>query len=166
MKPPAKNKLLEAVKKLIEEAITEAGPVGYLSKAVRPDAKTAWNPDAQKKWAQDKETEMGIGSSIGPVSKPMTSPASQTPIQQSGSFKATAQPQQTSQTGSQPGNQDDKTNVEPLGANKSKGPTGTAQQTQPGQQMQANSSLADVSSMLQSASDDQLSQILRILKGN
>lgn len=179
MKSP-KNKLLEAVQKMVEEAIKEAGPLGYLSKTSRPDAKTGWDPKAQEKWTQDKESQMGI--SKGGVSGVPSAVSGQNQPSQPGKpqQKATQGTQGTAQPSVPPeeNNYTDpesreekdysfKTNIGgPAAQRKATMSVQPAGQQSNSGQMQGNQSLADVSSMLQGASEDQLSKIMSILKGN
>lgn len=170
MKSP-KDKLLESIGKILDEVIKEAGPVGYLSKTKRPDAKTSWDPNAQDKWAKEKETQMGLtGISSGAPENQASNPQ-QKATQGTQGTQGTAQPSVPPDENSPEENDSfNKTNIggpaAQRKATRSIKPAGQSpQQTSPSP-ANSPSSLADVSSMLQSANEQQLAQILRILKGN
>ncbi len=180
MKSP-KDKLLESIGKILDEVIKEAGPVGYLSKTKRPDAKTSWDPNAQDKWAKEKETQMGLTGMSSASGNQASNP-------QQKATQGTQGTQGTTQTSIPPENSPEKndftdpeyidkdynfkTNIGGPAAQrkatrsiKPAGQSAQPQQTSPSP-TNSPSSLADVSSMLQSANEQQLAQILRILKGN
>ena len=142
----SRDQLLEMIRLIVKEAIDEAGPVGYLSKTQRPDAKTMWNPDAQKQWVAGKTDPSSPG-------KPTTAPSGPTG------------------TGGPPSNLDtgDKTVAGVPTAKAGTKPVSSPAQpaaTAPQQAGSDQNSLADMSAMLQNASQDQIAQIMRILKGS
>lgn len=139
----SRNQLMEMIRILVEEALDEAGPVGYLSKTQRPDAKTMWDPNAQKQWVAGQTDPSSPG-------KPTTAPSG--PIG----------------TGGPPSNLDagDKTVAGVPTAKAGTKPVAQAEPQQATLPSGAQNSLADLSSMLQNASQDQISQIMRILKGS
>lgn len=151
----SRNQLMEMIRVLVKEALDEAGPVGYLSKTQRPDAKTMWNPDTQKQWVAGKTDPSSPG-------KPAT--ATSRPTGPTGTVVTTY--------GKEPDETIDGVDAAPektiAGVPTAKaGSKPVAQAAPPPMSSGAQqNSLADMSSMLQNASQEQIAQIMRILKGS
>lgn len=138
--------LMEIVRKLVKEALKEAGPVGYLSKTKRPDIKTGWDPKAQQQWVAGQPA-----------------PGQTPPVPPTGPVGTASTAVNGPPTNLDPS---EKTAAGIPSAKSGSSPIGTAQtQTQAPADTQQNS-LADVSAMLQNASQDQIAQIMRMLKGS
>lgn len=145
----SKHQLSEVIQGIIKEVLDEAGPYGYLSKTQKPDAKTAWDPNAQNQWA-DKQTPQDLGGQ-GAAPPP-------------GGLAGSTPPSNLT-----PGPAQDKTAI-----GRPKAKTAVTQAApQPPSPTQANiqaappektSSIADVTSLLQQATQQDLQQILSILQ--
>lgn len=143
----SRDQLLEMVRKFVKEALDEAGPVGYLSKTKRPDAKTGWDPAAQKQWAAGQPTPGTApgGATTGPTGT------------------ATANPVAGKAPPSNLAPDEDKTNAGIPSAKVGMKPAAPAPAPA---QAASGQSQADMSAMLQGASQDQIAQIMRILQGS
>lgn len=139
------NPLSVLIESLIEEALEEAGPVGYLSKTKRPDSKTAWNPAAQDAWAAQRG---GALPPAGPGNEPHSPPKTQ---------------------GGQTQSNNPGTNMGTIAPKPGELPE--PEQTNPGlaatAQKKYTPTIADITALLQRANQDEMRQIYAILdKGN
>lgn len=153
------SQLLEIVRKLVKEALKEAGPVGYLSKTNRPDMKTGWNPEAQKQWVAGQSDPSSPGKPL-PTSQPAGSAAAATGTASTNvNSPPTNLGPQTGTGMAPPGAEDPdlKTNAGVPSAKSGMKPVTPAP---------VQNSLADVSAQLQGASQEQIAQIMAILKGS
>jgi hypothetical protein len=140
----SRTQLSEVIQKMIREALEEAGPLGYLSKTRRPDPKTAWDPKAQAEWEQQQP----LPGPRGPTA--LTGQEEQEPP-----LEKTVAPLGKLQVGGQSSDPDINKTVVPK-----------TELTPPSPIQQNTPSIADVTQLLQNASEEELEQIRAMLSQN
>lgn len=131
---------IQLVQSLIEEVLSEVGPLGYLSKTNRPTGQQSWDPTAQDKWVESQPgegdpTQFKGKSTPAGVPKNVVSTSVEDP---NTTFPKTANPT--------------------IGSNTHLTPLQDTQVEPP--------SIANITQMLQTADQDQLQRIMAVLKKN
>lgn len=137
----SRTQLSEVIQKMIREALEEAGPLGYLSKTRRPDPKTAWDPEAQAEWEQQQPLPGPRGPTALTVQEEEEPP-----------LEKTVAPLGKIKVGGQSSDPDINKTVVPK-----------TELTPP---LPQQTSIADVTQLLQNASEEELKQIRAMLSQN